>query len=63
MSLALLSFPQLLHLNSGIPMSAESYIFAPENVRIFMLCSVDQRGQRKAKTQRKIIEARTPAGK
>ena len=103
MSLALLSFPQFLHLNSEIPISAESYIF----VRIFMLSTIleenlvqsnllynenlqchqkekmqlkecgkretqaekvkggsgDERGQKKAKTPRKMLETRTPAGK
>ena len=40
MSLDLLSFSQFLHLNSEIPISAESYIFLPENVRIFMSSTI-----------------------
>ena len=107
MSLALLSFSQFLHLNSEIPISAESYTFVPKNVRKFMLSTIleenlvqsnllynenlqchqkekmqlkecgkretqaekvkggsgDERGQKKAKTPRKMLETRTPAGK
>ena len=32
-------FP-VLHLNSEIPISAESYTFVPKNVRIFMLSTI-----------------------
>ena len=40
MSLALLYFPQFFNLNSEIPISAESYIFLPKNVRIFMSSTI-----------------------
>ena len=40
MSLALLSFPHIFDPNSEMPISAESYIFIPKNVSLFMLSTI-----------------------
>ena len=38
--MALLSFPHILDPNSEIPISAESYLFVPKNVSLFMLSTI-----------------------